>query len=129
MQIYCIWYYRIDFEEFTIAGPVLVNTEEGICTDTLDITSPDTTFSIPQICGENTGQHCKCNSIYNVIHTRIFKWGYVLHSYLHISILVFVPMGDRSSDTATISLKFTDQSSSKKWNMKIAQIECGSQLV
>ena len=62
---------------FTIAGPVysaaLLNTEEGVCTDTLDIRSPDTTFNIPQICGENTGQHCKCNGTYNDTHTRGFK--------------------------------------------------------
>jgi len=105
-----VCYLRIDFEEFTILGPsnslewddatvLFADAEKsgGKCQlDTFDITAASGGGSFPQICGQNTGQH------------------------------VYVSLGTASSDSATLAFGFTGDSTSRKWDMKISQIECGS---
>ena len=39
--------------------------------------------------------------------------------------IVYVPMGTSASNTATITFSFTD-TGSRKYDMKISQIECGA---
>ena len=50
---------RLDFERFTTLGPAdTVETDGGKCQDILTITV-NTGQQIPEICGENSGQHGK----------------------------------------------------------------------
>ena len=48
---------RLDFEQFTTNGPALTNEAGGgLCQDMLT-TTVNTGQVIPEICGENSGQH------------------------------------------------------------------------
>jgi hypothetical protein len=102
---------RIDFEDFTINGPsnsceyddctaahADTNTSGGKCQlDTLVITGPsDANANVPTICGQNTGQH------------------------------IYVPMGTSASNTATVTFSFTGTTGTRKYDLKISQIECGA---
>jgi len=89
---------RLDFETFTIEGPA--NSQEdpatGVCTDTFTVTSSTSSITYPVICGENTGQH------------------------------MYVDIGNESSGTATLALAFSGASTQRKWDIKVAQIPCGT---
>jgi len=87
---------RLDFEDFTTAGPSLTDeTSGGVCVDSFTVTV-NTGQTIPAICGQNTGQH------------------------------IYVDVGSGSSDTATIQMSFgTSTTVSRKWDIKVAQIPCG----
>ena len=50
-----ICFIRLDFETFVIKGP-LTGTSNGVCEEKFEITGG---FTVPTICGTNTGQHCK----------------------------------------------------------------------
>ena len=50
---------RLDFERFTTNGPAdTAETSGGLCQDILT-TTVNTGQVIPEICGENSGQHSK----------------------------------------------------------------------
>jgi len=50
---------RLDFERFTTNGPAATDeTDGGLCQDMLTVTV-NTGQAIPEICGENSGQHSK----------------------------------------------------------------------
>jgi hypothetical protein len=97
---------RLDFETFTLEGTT--STSEGpitdtdasagcnTCTDSFTVTVT-TGQSIPVLCGQNTGQH------------------------------IYIDIGTGSSDSATVSFDFgTTSSTSHQWDIKVAQIPCGS---
>ena len=53
---------RLDFERFTTNGPAATDeTSGGLCQDILT-TTVNTGQVIPEICGENSGQHSKLSS-------------------------------------------------------------------
>ena len=58
----------MDFERFTTNGPAATDeTDGGLCQDMLTVTV-NTGQAIPEICGENSGQHSKAtNLIQNII--------------------------------------------------------------
>ena len=55
--------FRLDFERFTTNGPAATDeTSGGLCQDMLT-TTVNTGQAIPEICGENSGQHSEYNTI------------------------------------------------------------------
>jgi len=98
-----ICWLRLDFETFTNQGPAL--TEEGVavapkvasaCTDTFTVTSSTSSINYPVICGDNTGQH------------------------------IYVDIGTEASGTATLAFAFDGASTLRKYDIKVAQIPCGT---
>jgi len=87
---------RLDFEQFTTAGPSLTTeVSGGVCIDSFSVTV-NSGQSIPAVCGQNTGQH------------------------------MYIDIGSGSSDTATLQFSFgTSTTVSRKWDIKVAQIPCG----
>lgn len=54
---------RLDFLEFDLARP-----SEGNCSqDMLVVTGQNENNLIPKICGLNSGQHCKCDTLINFL--------------------------------------------------------------
>lgn len=92
-----ICFLRLDFETFTITGPVdSKETGGGVCnTDTFKITGP-TKERIPTICGKNAGQH------------------------------MYVDFGTDLSDQVSLDFAFTGTSTVRTWEIKTSQIECSS---
>jgi len=87
----------LDFEQNTIeATTVTTEASGGACFDSFAVTT-NTGQVIPTICGANNGQH------------------------------IYVDIGAASSDTATISFTIgTTTSTSRIWDIKVAQIPCGA---
>ena len=90
---------RLDFERFTTNGPAdTAETSGGLCQDILT-TTVNTGQVIPEICGENSGQHSKLNIMFkfmtymksNFISQFTWIWGeellivqlYPLHFLVH----------------------------------------------
>ena len=46
--------------------------------------------------------------------------------FLHFSTLVYVEMGQGSTDTATLAFAFTGSSTARTWEIKATQIPCGA---
>jgi len=87
---------RLDFESFTIVGTGLTTEVDGPpCMDTFDITT-NTNQPIPQICGQNSGQH------------------------------IYAEIGAAAADTAQLSFQFTGTSTNRIWEIKVTQIPCAS---
>merc|ERR1712156_14566 len=96
-----ICWLRLDFETFTMEGPTATDegattAGTGACKDTFTVTSSTSSGSYPVICGDNTGQH------------------------------IYVDIGNESSGTATLAFAFTGASTQRKWDIKVAQIQCGT---
>lgn len=87
---------RLDFETFTITGPVTTEDLGGKCSSDKFVVTVTSGQQIPEICGDNTGQH------------------------------IYVNMGAGASDSAGLAFSFTGSSTSRKWEIKTAQIPCGS---
>ena len=49
-----------------------------------------------------------------------------MYKYLNLNILVYVDIGNESSGTATLAFAFTGASTQRKWDIKVAQIPCGT---
>lgn len=105
-----ICFLRIDFEDFTITGPansleydsdVLAYDDAaksgGKCGDDSFTVVPPTSasFTVPTICGKNTGEH------------------------------IYVPMGTESSGSVSLQFGFTTDGNTRKYDLKLSQIECG----
>lgn len=109
-----VCYLRLDFEDFTINGPANSFETDALPTDTppatadtagggkcntdsITIKPPSSSDqNVPVICGKNTGQH------------------------------IYIGMGSSTTDTASITFSFSGTSTSRKWDIKVAQIECGA---
>merc|ERR1712223_23595 len=92
-----ICWLRLDFETFTTLGPAATEETTGdLCVDTFTVTASVSTSSVPVICGDNTGQH------------------------------IYVDIGNESGGTATLAFAFTGTSTARKWDIKVAQIPCGT---
>merc|ERR1712223_231114 len=95
-----ICWLRLDFETFVNQGPSDTNEAAAApdaasaCTDTFTVTTSTSGTTYPSKCGDNTGQH------------------------------IYVDIGSGSSDTATLAFAFTGSSTSRKWDIKVAQIPC-----
>merc|ERR1712241_667598 len=95
-----VCFLRLDFETFVNQGPSDTNEAAAApdaasaCTDTFTVTTSTSGTTYPSICGDNTGQH------------------------------IYVDIGSGSSDTATLAFAFTGSSTSRKWDIKVAQIPC-----
>ena len=73
----------MDFERFTTNGPAATDeTDGGLCQDMLT-TTVNTGQAIPEICGENSGQHSKATNLikkhskkssYNFLFQFIWTW-------------------------------------------------------
>ena len=62
--------FRLDFERFTTNGPAATDeTDGGLCQDMLT-TTVNTGQAIPEICGENSGQHSEYKTINSSILFR-----------------------------------------------------------
>ena len=62
---------RLDFEKFTTNGPAATDeTDGGLCQDMLTVTV-NTGQAIPEICGENSGQHSKATNLIKKIFQKI----------------------------------------------------------
>lgn len=88
--------FRLDFDQFTINGPVDTSeTNDGACeTDSLTTTVTSGQV-IPVICGGNAGQH------------------------------VYLDAGDSVSGTAMLNFAFTG-TGSRIWDIKVSQIPCSA---
>ncbi len=54
-----VCFLRLDFENFNIQGVAdTLETDGGACVDTFNV-AVTTNQNIPQICGQNSGQHSK----------------------------------------------------------------------
>jgi len=93
-----ICWLRLDFETFTNQGPAVTTEANGnvACTDTFTVTTSTGGTTYPVICGDNTGQH------------------------------MYIDMGTGSSDTATLAFAFSGDSTTRNWDIKVAQIPCGT---
>lgn len=91
---------RLDFEQFTILGPV--GTDEGTdqaCVDSFTVTGLSTGSSVvPTICGANNGQH------------------------------IYFELGEASGDMATLSFKFGATAGSRDYEIRVSQYPCSSAL-
>ena len=45
---------------------------------------------------------------------------------IHLYFSVYVDIGNGASDTATLAFAFTGSSTSRKWDIKVAQIPCST---
>jgi len=92
-----ICWLRLDFEQNTIEAPsVTTEASGGACVDSMTVTT-NTGQVIPTICGANNGEH------------------------------IYVDIGAANSDTATIAFTIgTTSSTSRLWDIKVAQIPCGA---
>ncbi|XP_059083097.1 uncharacterized protein LOC131880461 [Tigriopus californicus] len=91
-----VCFLRLDFELFSIQGTAATTEENGgQCVDTFDVTI-NTGQNIPQICGENGGQH------------------------------IYVDIGNRASDTATLNFNLNGDRSNRIFDIKVTQIPCRS---
>ncbi|XP_059087652.1 uncharacterized protein LOC131884036 [Tigriopus californicus] len=101
---------RLDFETFVIAGPPLVPDSDlesedihevngGECvTDSFTVTGLKTGFRVPEICGDNKGQH------------------------------MYIDVGNDGKSAATLAFNFNGNSrTDKEWEIKVAQIPCRSE--
>jgi len=97
-----VCFLRLDFETFSILGtgntfeindPTTPTVGGGLCQDTFDVTV-STNQNIPQICGQNTGQH------------------------------IYVDIGNQASETVSLNFAFTGTSNTRMWEIKVSQIPC-----
>ena len=103
----------MDFERFTTNGPAATDeTDGGLCQDMLT-TTVNTGQAIPEICGENSGQHSKA--------TNLIKKHSKLSSKFSFS--VYLDLGRGSSDSATLAFTFSG-TLSRYWDIKVTQIPC-----
>merc|ERR1719150_1174301 len=91
-----ICWLRLDFEQNTIEAPsVTTEASGGLCVDSMTVTT-NTGQVIPTICGANNGEH------------------------------IYIDIGAANSDTATVAFTIgTTSSTSRIWDIKVAQIPCG----
>jgi len=92
-----ICWLRLDFEQNTIEAPsVTTEASGGVCVDSMTVTT-NTGQVIPTICGANNGEH------------------------------IYIDIGAANSDTATVAFTIgTTSSTSRIWDIKVAQIPCGA---
>lgn len=45
---------------------------------------------------------------------------------LYFLIVVYINIGEKSSDSATLAFSFTGTSTSRNWEIKVTQIECSN---
>jgi len=92
---------RLDFEQFTILGPIdTVEAENSICRDEFTITGLGTGNGVvPTLCGNNVGQH------------------------------LYFEIGRGGSDTATLTFKFASTAGSRDFEVRVTQYACGSSSI
>ena len=72
----------------------------------------------------NTVRLVICDLYWKCIYIYYKRW-IVIQIFVVFIPIVYVPMGTSASNTATITFSFTD-TGTRKYDMKISQIECGA---
>merc|ERR1719245_892205 len=91
-----VCFFRMDFEQFTLKGPADSIETNGGVCTDTMTVTVNSGQKIPTICGQNTGQH------------------------------IYVAVGNGASDSATLALAFSGDSSIRQWEIKVSQIPCGA---
>ena len=125
-QIFNILFCSLDFMSFSIGQP---NANGDCATDVFKVTGADNL--VPNICGDNAGQHSKFNS-----NSRNFCQ--FMLNCIHFP-LVYLDVPSRSAGTSMtspasreINLSFqlgAQSSASRMWNIKVSMLPSGSKYL
>merc|ERR1712050_19921 len=91
-----ICWLRLDFEQFTTQGPADTVETNGGACVDTFTVTSNSGQTVPPICGIMTGQH------------------------------IYVDLGALPSDSATLNFAFSGTSTTRLWDIKVAQIPCGA---
>lgn len=124
-QIFNILFCSLDFMSFSIGQP---NANGDCATDVFKVTGADNL--VPNICGDNAGQHSKFNSNRNFCQFML--------NCIHFP-LVYLDVPSRSAGTSMtspasreINLSFqlgAQSSASRMWNIKVSMLPSGSKYL
>jgi len=91
---------RLDFEQFTILGPVATASTDAnsACIDSFEVSGLTTGNTVPRICGENMGQH------------------------------LYFELGTGASDNADLKFTFGSTAGSRTFEIKVTQYTCNSDV-